>query len=346
MHFFVLVFSFLQFNRLKGQIIYEFGSGNASWVYASAACKLATPRFNFTEGEIHVRFGDEPISMKEGEEAWLGYILDSVVLQSAGCMPYDVKKEPRLATFYDTGADPGVCFSACRGKGYIGLMNTNCFCFQTLPTEDTFRTTCQQTCSRLGDEAACGGTNVISLYKQADGMSASDVVDFPIPMHRGSCVMYDRNSKVFHSAKCTMSYRIGCQSMHGDSFDIGSRTVTWLEMTRFCFSVKHFPYAYKGALEDEDSDANFFQVWTGMVKARMISKNLEGASNPQIVGYIRVENGKYKLHFSTRARTDVKRFICQEGSTTTVSAQPDVHTVTGKSHCSFYNNNLTIAATI
>lgn len=69
-----------------GQVIHRFGDGNLSWENANSACTLATPRINYTDGEMIVGFEGGAVNMMEGEEAWLGYVLDSVILQYIGKM--------------------------------------------------------------------------------------------------------------------------------------------------------------------------------------------------------------------------------------------------------------------
>jgi hypothetical protein len=67
-----------------GDMTYILGNETATWRMASTECTLATPRINFIGGEMIAEVSNAPIRMREGDEAWLGYSLEPVILQSIG----------------------------------------------------------------------------------------------------------------------------------------------------------------------------------------------------------------------------------------------------------------------
>ncbi|KAL4228891.1 hypothetical protein ACF0H5_011931 [Mactra antiquata] len=113
---------------------------------------------------------DHSIDMKDGEEAWIGYLSEHVVLEYMGCV-----ENNKVLSFFSspvtTNIDLGQCAVTCAKSTYFGIMLTECFCMEDIPSEsDLHEDRCERTCNNPRDEAVCGGAKFVSIYRHGEGV--------------------------------------------------------------------------------------------------------------------------------------------------------------------------------
>ena len=80
----ILDFKHTYMNTFTGSMLYFIDDRKVTWRNATSLCTLATPRINFIDGELIAEVGNAHLGMREGDEAWVGYSSDPIILQSVG----------------------------------------------------------------------------------------------------------------------------------------------------------------------------------------------------------------------------------------------------------------------
>ncbi|XP_060580743.1 uncharacterized protein LOC132737468 isoform X2 [Ruditapes philippinarum] len=224
---------------------------------------------------------------------------------------------------------PGLCYSACKKKGLVGISQTKCFCLNDADQSEILNKECDKGCKDQ-KHIACGGDNYMSIYR----------IESAAQVYNGEkdCLLFETNSGGPNPqwADCTKPQRIMCTLNNGtvqnaldNNGDIQYNS--WKESMQICFDLQRAPASLEGL-----RGLNIITPsWTGLIKSDVIYSYDEAVTSSvyKKCGYLDKKKGETVLKFEDNDKE--KRILCKKGKdinkTIADSSGSDVGLVVGMS---------------
>ncbi|KAL3837427.1 hypothetical protein ACJMK2_022786, partial [Sinanodonta woodiana] len=238
-------------------------------------------------------------------DAWVGYFQTYEYFMFIACVPLSEIERSVSEKFKLVKCEnrPGLCYSVCGLRGYIGLLDDVCYCIvqSTFPTLDlkSVNTSCEDPLHCVNNEMLCGNReyNKVSVYNNVS-ISSNDIKGVG-----SGCLVVTKGSRYEISvANCSDRFQHLCESVTDPNLYLEESPMNdqWVYSFRDCPKTGKKPITFVG-----DSTKFVFpdtngSWWTSVVRDLVIrnySKSMIINETPVYQGFLTNSAEGTKLDF-------------------------------------------------
>ncbi|XP_060586442.1 uncharacterized protein LOC132742136 isoform X2 [Ruditapes philippinarum] len=269
-----------------------------TWNKAINNCTIEMPKIKF-QGRDEELPVDYPLL---DNDVWVGYYLAAAYFHYIGCLSVEGMS---VTAKFDHNT-PGLCYSACLKKGFIGISEKECYCLNDTDQLDVCKKNCNKGC-KDHDDIACGAGDYMSLYS----------IDSAATLYSGDgeCLLYHTKNEGpdFTWSDCTDPQVVICalndnvQNALNDEDEIQEKG--WRESMNICFERSMLPPSIEQLKKYNLSTSS----WAGVIKSEVIY-SIEDAPithRSKQLGYLKKKREGAVLKFERDDDTEQKHILCE-----------------------------------